>query len=182
MRSLAPKLLAAAVALIAVLVWAPAAGAAPMISGTVALKSELGTNNGVIVKVSGVEPPATTTTNPPPTTTNPITATQKPVPDTKVAKGPKKVIKVASGKATVRFTFSSSIFGARFQCRLVKAPVGKAKKKKTPVGSFSACSSPKVLKLGPGKYRFAVRAVADGAADPTPAERAFKVLRSPRHR
>jgi hypothetical protein len=39
-----------------------------------------------------------------------------------------------------------------------------------------------VLKLAPGKYRFAVRAVANGAADPTPAERAFRVLRAPRHK
>ncbi|HKZ14142.1 MAG TPA: hypothetical protein VJL81_09895 [Solirubrobacterales bacterium] len=132
-----------------------------------------------VARISGVELPPT-----PPVSTGggPIVVTEKPVPDTKLAKAPKKVVKVTTGKATVTFTFSSSIAGSSFQCRLVKAPVGKAKKKKTPVGSFSSCSSPKVLKLGPGKYRFAVRAVANGAADPTPAERAFRVLRVPRHR
>lgn len=134
--------------------------------------------NGVIVRVSGVElpPPAPTGGG------GPITVTEKPVPDTKVGKAPKRVVKVAKGKAKVTFTFSSSIAGSTFQCRLVKAPVGKAKKKKTPVGSFSSCRSPKVLRLAPGKYRFAVRAVVNGAADPTPAERAFKVLRVPRHK
>lgn len=131
-----------------------------------------------IIRVTGLEPPVAA----PPAPVNPIIVTEKPVPDTKLAKAPKKVVKVTTGKATVTFTFSSSIAGSSFQCRLVKAPVGKAKKKKTPVGSFSSCSSPKVLKLGPGKYRFAVRAVANGAADPTPAERAFRVLRVPRHR
>jgi streptogramin lyase len=132
-----------------------------------------------IALINGVTPPPP----PPPPVANPITVTEKPVPNTKVGKAPKKVVKVASGKATVTFTFSSSIAGSSFQCRLVKTPVGKAKKKKkTPVGSFSSCRSPKVLKLAPGKYRFAVRAVVNGAADPTPAERAFRVLRPPRHR
>lgn len=131
-----------------------------------------------IARVTGLEPPVAA----PPATTNPIVVTEKPVPNTKVGKAPKRVVKVVSGKAKVTFTFSSSIAGSTFQCRLVKAPVGKAKKKKTPVGSFSSCRSPKVLKLAPGKYRFAVRAVVNGAADPTPAERAFKVLRVPRHK
>jgi hypothetical protein len=134
-----------------------------------------------IARVSGVELPP----SPPPATGGggPMTVKEQPVPNTKVGKAPKKVVKVASGKATVTFTFSSSIAGSSFQCRLVKTPVGKAKKKKkTPVGSFSSCRSPKVLKLAPGKYRFAVRAVVNGAADPTPAERAFRVLRPPRHR
>ena len=135
-----------------------------------------GAENVEVARISGVElPPAQ------PVVTNPITVTEKPVPDTRVGKGPKKVVKITGAKATVKFTFSSTVAGSSFQCRLVKAPVGKAKKKKTPVGSFGSCGSPKVLKLGPGKYRFAVRAVtASGAVDPTPAERAFKVLRAPR--
>ncbi len=145
------------------------------------VKKEGVVETSAIARVSGVElPPAPTP--PPPPVTNPITVTEKPVPDTKVGKAPKKVVKVASGKATVTFTFSSTIAGSSFQCRLVKAPVGKGKKKRTPVGSFSSCGSPKVLKLGPGKYRFAVRAVANGAVDPVPAERAFRVLLAPRHR
>lgn len=130
-----------------------------------------------IARVTGLEPPVTTAP-PPPTTSQP----PKPIPQTKLGKAPQKVVKVRSGKATVKFTFSSSIAGATFQCRLAKAPVKKAKKKKTPPGAFTACSSPKVLHLGPGKYRFAVRAVAGGVADTTPAERAFRVLRVHRHR
>lgn len=146
------------------------------------IKKEGIVETSAIARVSGVELPPPPPP-PPATTTNPILVTEKPVPETKVGKAPKKVVKVASGKATVTFTFSSSIAGSSFQCRLVKAPVGKAKKKKkTPVGSFSSCRSPKVLKLAPGKYRFAVRAVANGATDPTPAERAFRVLRAPRHK
>jgi hypothetical protein len=52
----------------------------------------------------------------------------------------------------------------------------------TPKGSFTSCRSPKVLHLGLGKYRFAVRAVANGVTDATPAELAFRVIRAPRHR
>jgi streptogramin lyase len=50
---------------------------------------------------------------------------------------------------------------------------------------FAGCTSPRVLHLGPGKYRFAVRAVAGGVTDASPAESAFTVVRRqqrPKHR
>lgn len=112
----------------------------------------------------------------------PITVTEVPLPNTALGKGPKKVVKTSAPKATVKFTFSSTVAGSTFQCRLSKVPTGKKKKAKASQGGFSGCRSPKVMRLAPGKYRFAVRAVANGATDPTPVERAFKVLRTPRHR
>jgi streptogramin lyase len=128
-----------------------------------------------IARVTGLEPPVTVTP-PPPSSSPPL------VPQTKFGKGPRKVVKVTRGKAMVKFTFSSTVAGSTFQCRLVKVPTGKHKKKKTPKGTFTSCRSPKVLHLGPGKYRFAVRAVASGVTDATPAESAFRVIRVPRHR
>jgi hypothetical protein len=112
----------------------------------------------------------------------PITVTERPVPNTALGKAPKKVVKTTASKATVKFTFSSTVVGSTFQCKLTKVPDGKKKKAKASQGTFVGCRSPKVLKLVPGKYRFAVRAVANGATDPTPVERAFKVVRTPRHR
>lgn len=132
-----------------------------------------------IARVSGVEPPpAPASTGP----GGPIVVTEKPVPDTTIFRAPRKIIRITKGKATVTFTFRSSIAGSSFQCRLTKAPYTKGKKKKKTVGSFTSCRSPKVLKLAPGHYQFAVRAVANGAVDPTPVKRAFEVLRVPRRR
>jgi hypothetical protein len=67
-----------------------------------------------------------------------------------------------------RFAFSSSIPGASFQCFYT--------------GGWSQCRSPqrfRHLKRG-RRYRFKVRAVANGKTDPTPASWLFKVVR--RHR
>jgi hypothetical protein len=132
-----------------------------------------------IARISGVElaPPA------PPTTTGggPIKVTEKSVPNTTFGNGAKKVVKATGAKATVRFTFSSSVAGSAFQCRLTKVIPGR-KTAKASKSSFAGCRSPKVLKLAPGKYRFAVRAVAAGVLDGSPAEKAFKVVRAPRHR
>jgi hypothetical protein len=129
-----------------------------------------------IARISGVElPPAT----PPPPT--PI-STPAPVPNTKLGKGPKKVVKTAKAKATVKFSFSSTVAGATFQCRLVRVHGGKRKKAKASRVAFASCRSPKVLHLVPGRYRFAVRAVGAGGTDASPAERAFKVIRTRRHR
>jgi streptogramin lyase len=132
--------------------------------------------NGVIVKVSGVDPPPP----PPPPVVNPIVVTEKPVPNTRFGKGPKKVVKTSGVKATVKFTFSASVAGSTFQCKLTKVTTGK--KAKASKSAFVGCRSPKVLKLAPGKYRFAVRAVAAGVIDGSPAEKAFRVIRAPRHR
>jgi streptogramin lyase len=134
-----------------------------------------------IARISGLEPPVPPVTTTPPPPTNPVVVTTKPVPDTAFGKGPKKVVKVAKGKATVKFSFSSTVAGSSFQCRLFKVPTGKGKSKK-PHGAFSSCRSPKVLHVAPGRYRFAVRAVAAGVTDGSAAERAFTVVRIRPHR
>jgi hypothetical protein len=130
-----------------------------------------------IARVSGVELPPVVTP-PPPTTTPP--APKPLIANTKQLKGPPKVVRTKGAKATVKFTFSSTVSGSTFQCRLIKAAKGKGKKKAKAI--FVGCRSPKVLHLAPGKYRFAVRAVAAGVADPSPAESPFRVVRAPRHR
>jgi streptogramin lyase len=96
-------------------------------------------------------------------------------PETKLSKGPKK-FKTKGRKAAVKFTFSSSTAGAKFECALTKKPTGK-KKKKASKPKFKGCKSPKKYKLKPGAYKFSVRAVADGLTDPSPATRSFKVVR-----
>jgi hypothetical protein len=64
----------------------------------------------------------------------------------------------------VTFAFSSSIPGASFQCFYT--------------GGWSQCRSPQRFRhLKPGRYRFKVRAVANGKRDPTPASWLFRVLR-----
>jgi virginiamycin B lyase len=135
-----------------------------------------GGNTVEVARISGVELPPVVT--PPPTGPPPPAP---PVPQTKLGKGPKGTVHVRSGKATVKFTFSSTVAGSTFQCSLVKVPTGK-KRKRVPKATFSSCRSPKVLHLGPGKYRFAVRALAAGVTDPTPVKRTFSVKRVPSHR
>lgn len=138
-----------------------------------------------IAKVTGVEPPAPPAPSPtPPSSSPPSTPGPpvKPVPDTVLGKHPKKVVKTIAARAIVTFTFSSNVAGSTFQCKLVKPAVGKKKKKK-PTATFVGCRSPKVLKLAPGKYRFAVRAVtSEGVVDGSPVESAFKVVRASRHK
>jgi hypothetical protein len=114
-----------------------------------------------VVKVTGVEAPATTSPPPPPV-----------APQTKLGKGPKKVVKTRKKKAKVKFTFSSPTAGVGFQCSLTKL-----KGKKTKAALFKGCKSPKRYKLVPGRYRFQVRAVSGGVPDPTPAVRKFKIVR-----
>jgi hypothetical protein len=64
----------------------------------------------------------------------------------------------------VRFAFSSSIPGASFRCFYT--------------GGWSPCRSPQRFRhLKPGRYRFKVRAVANGKRDPTPASWLFRVVR-----
>jgi streptogramin lyase len=155
------------------------------------LKNELkGQPTPAIARVSGLEPPVTTTTTttnlPAGGTTTTPPAPKPPVPNTVFAKGTKKVFTSSSAKATVAFKFSSTVAGATFQCSLNKTPAPqKGKKKKAPTALFAGCASPKVLHLVPGKYRFAVRSVAGGVTDASPAETAFTVVhkaKRPRHR
>jgi streptogramin lyase len=135
-----------------------------------------------IVRISGVELPPPTTTTGTGTGTGTTTTTAKPTPDTKLGKGFKKVVTTEAPKATVRITFTSSVVGSTFQCGLVKVPAPKkGKNRKMPKPVFAGCTSPRVLHLGPGKYRFAVRAVAGGVTDASPAESAFTVVRRRQH-
>jgi hypothetical protein len=87
-------------------------------------------------------------------------------PETTITKKPKKKLK--KPKTTVEF--SSNVATATFECRLDSKP-------------FAACTSPhKLKKLKKGKHTFAVRAVAGGIADSTPAEAKFKVKKKPKRK
>ncbi|MBS1843789.1 MAG: hypothetical protein JST53_05150 [Actinobacteria bacterium] len=132
-----------------------------------------------VAKITGVEPPAPPTPSPTPAPPV-IKVAEKAVPDTVLGKHPKKVVKTTGAKATVTFTFSSTVPGSTFRCKLVKPAVGKKKMK--PKAAFVGCRSPKVLKLAPGKYRFAVRAVSPEGVTGSPVESAFKVVRASRHK
>lgn len=113
-----------------------------------------------------------------------------PVPETEILSGPGKKIATAGKKIRLNFRFSSPQAGSGFECRLVrpakKQPKHKGNGKGKAKGSaaatpppFRACSSPQRYKLGPGRYRFEVRAVLDGVADPSPATRSFRIVFSP---
>lgn len=81
-------------------------------------------------------------------------------PNTKILKGPK----AKTHATTVRFKFSSSESGSKFECKLDRK-------------KFKPCKSPKTYKkLKPGSHVFKVRAVKGGKTDPTPAKRKFKIL------
>jgi streptogramin lyase len=123
-----------------------------------------GANEYEVVRISGLEPPVV-----------PISGPAKPkAPDTKISKGPKKTVKTKGKKANVTFKFTSSAAGAKFECALVTIKKGKGKK--TPKPKFKSCKSPKKYKLKPAKYRFSVRAVVSGLADPSPATSSFKIV------
>jgi hypothetical protein len=106
-----------------------------------------------VARITGVEPPGTGG-----------------APETKITKAPKKKVKTKPGqrRAKVRFKFTSPTAGATFECMLKK----KGKKAK-----FRPCESPKRYKLKPARYKFKVRAVAGGVADPTPAKKRFRVVK-----
>ncbi len=120
-----------------------------------------GENVYEVARISGLEPPVV-----------PILATPK-APETKIAKGPKKKVKTTGKTAKVAFRFNSSTAGAKFECALT-AKAKKGKKAKKP--KFKGCKSPKTYTLKPGKYKFSVRAVIAGLADPSPATKAFSVV------
>jgi glucose/arabinose dehydrogenase len=83
-----------------------------------------------------------------------------PVPDAKLGRHPA----ARTEKTTAAFTFSASVAGVAFTCRLD----GKPK---------AACRSPKAYKkLKPGKHAFKVWATAGVLTDPTPAKFSWKVL------
>jgi glucose/arabinose dehydrogenase len=83
-----------------------------------------------------------------------------PVPQTAIKRRP--LAKTAKTKAT--FTFSSSVAGASFRCKLDRKPV-------------SGCRSPKTYRgLKPGRHTFKVWATSGVLTDPTPAKFTWKVL------
>jgi hypothetical protein len=72
-------------------------------------------------------------------------------------------------KRRARFAFRSTIQSGYFQCYYTDG--------------WKGCRSPlKFRHLRPGRYRFKVRAVANGRKDPTPASWLFKVVRRKRGR
>ena len=123
-----------------------------------------GENVYEVARVTGVDPPK-----------GPGGEEKPKAPETKIDKGPKKKVVTKRKRASVRFRFSSTTAGATFECAVVRKPSKKGKK--APQPKFKACKSPKKLKLRPGRYRFSVRAVSGGVADPTPATSSFRVVR-----
>lgn len=120
------------------------------------------TQESEVVRISGLEPPVAV----------PISGTKPKTPETTIGKGPRKTVKTHGKRAKVTFRFSSSDAAAKFECALVTIKKGK----KAPNPKFKGCKSPKKFSLKPGKYRFNVRAVLAGVADPSPATKAFKVV------
>ncbi len=89
---------------------------------------------------------------------------QRSVPDTTLTKTPKRKVFTQKRKARVAFAFSSATAGATFECSVD----GKA---------FRSCTSGQKFRLKVGKHTFAVRALASGLTDPTPATYRFKIKR-----
>jgi hypothetical protein len=87
-------------------------------------------------------------------------------PDTGIRKGPKK----KTFKRHIKFEFGGSEPGVTFECQLDD-------------NGWEPCTSPKKYKrLKRGKHVFAVRAIdAAGNADPTPADRKWKITEKPKH-
>jgi hypothetical protein len=85
-----------------------------------------------------------------------------PLPDTTIGTHPKETIKTTKKKVKVKFSFSSTISGAAFECKLDK-------------GSFEPCTSPKSYKVKLGKHKFSVQALSAGGTDPAAATFSFKV-------
>jgi streptogramin lyase len=123
---------------------------------------------GAVARISGVEPPPLPPASKPPTSTPPPTPVL--APRTNLAKG-KKLFKTKK-KAKVKFTFASPDIALRFECSLVRL-----RGKKVVSDAFKPCRSPKVYRLVPGRYRFAVRALNGPVADPTPATCTIRVAR-----
>jgi streptogramin lyase len=125
-----------------------------------------GTEEFEVGRISGLEPPVKPIdeTKPKPT----------PPPETTISKGPKKKVKTKGKKAAVTFRFSSTTAAATFECALVKKPTKKGKT--APKPKFKSCTSPRKLRLRPGKYTFSVRALNAGLADPSPATSKFRVV------
>ncbi len=85
---------------------------------------------------------------------------KKAVPDTFITRHPKH----RTQKRHVAFAFSSDTPGVSFQCLYARG--------------WDKCGSPHTFRhLTPGRYRFKVKAVVNGVADPTPATWTFRIRR-----
>lgn len=85
-------------------------------------------------------------------------------PNTEITKAPAKKTK----KKRVKFAFTSTEQGSRFDCKLDR-------------GAFKACVTPFSTTVKPGKHTFSVRAIdAAENIDPTPASTSFKVKKKKR--
>jgi hypothetical protein len=91
----------------------------------------------------------------------PTTSSPAPIPpDTMITAKPRH----RTRDRTPTLRFRSNVSGARFQCSVDR-------------GRFRRCRSPfTTRRLRPGRHRVRVRALAAGAADPTPAVSVFRVL------
>jgi streptogramin lyase len=115
-----------------------------------------------VARISGVEPPSTKPpTNPPPPGR---------VPRTKILSGPHRFVFNHARRPRVSFRFSSPDAGASFECRLERLGRGATRP------PFAPCASPSAYRVRPGHYRFEVRAVLAGVADPSPAKRGFEAF------
>jgi hypothetical protein len=113
------------------------------------------------VEVSTPPPPGSIAAPPMPVVSQPAPV----VPDTRITAKPRR----RTRDRTPTLRFRSDVGGARFQCSVDRA-------------RFKLCRSPfTTRKLPPGRHRIRVRAIAAGAADPTPATSVFEVARSVTH-
>lgn len=116
-----------------------------------------------VARISGVDPVIVSPPPPPPNVS----------PQTRIDKGPKKVIKTGKKKTRVKFRFSSPTAGVTFQCWLMRI----TKKAQQAILRYKTCESPKTYRLRAGRYKFRVRAVNGGVPDLTPAVRNFRIVR-----
>lgn len=110
------------------------------------------------VKYTVVAPPVK------PTQTEPVVIPPPPppLPETTIGTHPKGSIKTTKKKVKVKFSFSSTVAGASFECKLDKGP-------------YEPCSSPKGYKVKLGKHKFSVQATSAAGTDPSAATFPFKV-------
>lgn len=86
-------------------------------------------------------------------------------PNTRIRKAPRRRILTSRSRARATFKFTSSEPGSSFRCKLDGKP-------------FRPCTSPKRLRVKPGRHRFKVRAIDQaGNVDPTPATARWRVVR-----
>lgn len=117
--------------------------------------------NGRTISCDGVVPAGRST--------KPLPQIPVPKPHTLITDAPPARVTTAKKKHRVRFAFTTSQRNADYRCRLSGPSVSASR--------WRGCSSPTSFRVKDGRYRFAVRAISGGVADPTPARRTFVVVR-----